>query len=304
MKHISTILVSLLITFASSAQSWSALPWIRTSRGAADMAMAGSAFMSPENMAWASSGNAAMIPFCPDKMSVEAGYMLYNPTKSNYVNAGFAYNIKSKIGVTAGVSYGFDPAFDIYNESGKVTGSFTPGMLMLGAGVSWRFLEFMSAGINLRYAMQSIAEGHSASAFAADAVLMCRFGDFSVSAGAVNVGTPVKGADGTAYPLASSAKAAAMYDTVFASQHGLQINVDADYYFSNSFSAAAGAQYGWNNMVFVRAGYRFSAKSCVIPSFASVGLGFKFKGIRLDAAYLMANEALKNTINIGIGYSF
>lgn len=304
MKHLSVIVVSLLITLTSSAQSWSALPWMRTSRGAADISMAGSAFMSESNMAWASSGNAAMIPFCKEKMSVEAGYMLLNPAKTNYVNAAFAYNIKGKIGVTAGLSYGFDPAFDIYNESGKVTGQFTPGKLMFSAGASWRFIDVLSAGLNVRYAMQTLAEGQSSSAVAADVVLMGQFGDFSVSAGAVNVGTPVKGIGGTTFPLASSAKVAAMYDKAFASVHGLQVNIDADYYFSNSFTAAAGAQYGWNDMVFVRAGYRYSTGTCVIPSFASVGIGCKFKGIRLDLAYLPAGEGLRNTISAGIGYSF
>lgn len=304
MKQYFTIFVSLLLAITLSAQSRSALPWMRTGRGAADMAMAGSAFMSDNNMAWASYGNAAMIPFSSENMSVEAGYMLYNPAKTNYVNAGFAYNIKSRFGVTAGISYGFDSSFDMYNESGKVTGSFSPGKLMAGAGVSWRFVDFMSAGVNLRYAMQTLMKGQSSSVFAADIVLMGRFGDFSVSAGAMNLGTPVTASDGKKYLIASSAKLSAMYDTVFAAQHGLQINIDADYYFSNSFTAAAGAQYGWNDMVFVRAGYRYSAKTCIIPSFASVGIGAKFKGIRLDFAYLMANDALKNTINVGLGYSF
>lgn len=303
MKHISIILVSLLIATTSAAQSRDALPWMRTGRGAADISMAGSAFMSAGNMAWAANGNAAMIPFSRERMSVEAGYMLYNPAKTNYINAGFAYNIKNKVGITAGISYGFDPAFDIYSESGKVSGSFTPGQLMAGAGASWRFVEFMSAGVNLRYAMQTLMKGHSLSAFAADVVLMGRIGDFSVSAGAMNVGTPVKASDGTAYGIPSSAKVAVMYDTVFASQHGLQVNADTDYYFSNAFTAAAGAQYGWNDMVFVRAGYRYSTAACVIPSFASVGLGFKFKGIRLDMAYLISGT-IANTINVGLGYSF
>lgn len=304
MKQISIILVSLLIALASAAQSRSALPWMRTGRGAADMSMAGSAFMSDNNMAWAAYGNSAMVPFSEDRMSAEAGYMLYNPAKTNYVNAGLAYNIKDKVGVTAGLSYGFDPAYDIYNEGGKVTGSFSPGKLMLGAGASWRFIDFMSAGVNLRYAMETLMKGHSSSAFAADVVLMAKFGDFSVSAGAMNLGTPVTASDGTKFQLASSAKVAAMYDTAFASQHGLQVNIDADYYFSNSFTAAAGAQYGWNDMVFVRAGYRYATTTCIIPSFASVGVGLKFKGIRLDFAYLLASESLKNTINISLGYSF
>lgn len=304
MKHISTITVSLLITLTSSAQSWSALPWTRTGRGAADLSMAGSASMSENNMSWSSFNNAAMIPFCSDKMSVEAGYMRLNPTRTNYVNAGFAYNIKGKTGVAAGISYGLDPAYDIYNESGKVQGKFSPGQIMLNAGASYRFIACLSLGINAHYMMQTLATGVSLSAFGTDAVLMGRFSDFSVSAGAINVGTPVKGADGKKYNLASSVKIAGMFDKVLASKHGIQINIDADYYFSNAVSTAAGAQYGWNDMIFIRAGYRYSTAGCVIPSFASVGLGGKFRGVRIDVAYLLASDALHNTLNATVGYSF
>lgn len=303
MKHISVIFVSLLLCLTSAAQDWSALPWMRTGRGAADMAMAGSAFMSDDNMAWAADGNAAMVPFSSRRMSVELGYMLANPVRTNYAGAGFAYNIKDRVGVTAALSYGINPAYDVYNESGRPAGTFSPGQLMLGAGVSWRFVKFMSAGLNLRYAMQTLAEGVSSSAFAGDFVLMCRFGDFFVSAGAMNFGTPVKSSDGRSFNLSSSVKLAGMYEHLFAEKHGLQVNLDADWYLSKAASAALGAQYGWNDMVFVRAGYRYGSGRSPLPSMASVGLGCKFFGVRIDAAYVVYGSTI-NTLNVGLGYSF
>lgn len=277
---------------------------MRIGKGAADISMAGSAFMSDNNMAWAAFGNAAMIPFSSDKMSVEAGYMHYNPAKTNYINAGFSYNVKNRVGFTAGLSYGKDPSFDLYNDSGRATGTFSPAKMNLSAGVSWRFIDRMSAGLNLRYGMDKPMSGQTFSAFASDIVFMGRFADFSVSAGAMNLGTPVKAADGKKYSLASSAKVAAMYDKEFSTVHSLQVNADADYYFSDSFSAAFGAQYGWKDMVFVRAGYRYADKHCIIPSYASFGAGVKVIGIRLDLAYVTASDVIGNTFNIGIGYSF
>ena len=303
MKRINIVLFSLLITISSSAQSWSAFPWVRTSRGAADLAMAGAASMSSNNMAWAADGNSAMVPFCSDRMAVELGYMLYQPSGTNYVNAVFAYNVKGKIGVSASLSYGADPAYDIYNDSGKATGKYAPGQMKLGVGVAWRFVDFLSAGLNLRYAMQTLAPQVANNAFAADFVLMGKFGDFAVSAGALNFGTPVKSFSGQLFFPAASVKLAGMYDAVYASAHGLQINIDADYYLNNSFTAALGAQYGWKDMLFVRAGYRYAAESCPLPSFASVGLGCKFKGVRIDLTYL-AWGTVKNTFNLGVGYSF
>lgn len=303
MKHLAIILVSLSIAISSAAQSWSALPWVRTGRGAADLSMAGSAFMSDDNMAWAADGNAAMVPFSADRLSAELGYTRYNSLKTNYFNAGFAYSIKEKAGIAASVSYGFDPAYDVYDETGEPDGAFTPDYILAAAGVSWRFLKFMSIGFNFRYARQSLAEGYTLSTCAGDAVLMCRFADFSISAGAMNLGMPVKSHDGSSFNLASSAKAAMMYDGHFG-KNGLQINLDSDWYFSNTVTAALGAQYSWNDILFLRAGYRYSMQGCVIPSFASVGLGLRFFGVRLNAAYIFASEVLDNSFSLSLGYSF
>ena len=56
-------------------------------------------------------------------------------------------------------------------------------------------------------------------------------------------------------------------------------------------------------MISVRAGYRYGAEH-VIPSFASVGVGAKFAGIKIDAAYLFANEVIGNTTAVSLGYCF
>jgi hypothetical protein len=40
------------------------------------------------------------------------------------------------------------------------------------------------------------------------------------------------------------------------------------------------------------------------PTFASVGAGVKFMGIKLDLAYLIGSGAMKNTLALGLGYTF
>lgn len=304
MKYLWVTLASMTLALSSWAQDWSALPWTRISRGAADMAMAGSGFMSDANMAWVSNGNAAMIPFSAEKMSAEVGYMRYASMSTNYLNAGFAYNVKDCFGFCAGLSYGMVPAYDSYDENGKVSGRFAPGQLMFGLGASWRFVDCLSAGLNLRYASQSLAENESYSAFAGDFVLMGKFGNFSASFGAVNFGSSIKALDGTKHNLSSSVKIAGMYEGRFSESNGVQVNVDTDYYLAGAVSAALGAQYGWKDTLFARAGYRFSSSACPIPSYASVGLGLKLYGIRFDVAYLLAPEVLRNTVSVGLGYSF
>ncbi len=334
MKHILVIIVSLLTAFGISAQSRYALPWVRTGRSAVDLSMAGSASMSSENMAWAAGGNSAMIPFCDRHFAVEAGYMRQSFSQNNTFSAGLAGNIKGKAGVAASFSYGMDPAYDIYGNDGGVTGSFTPSYILASLGAAWRFVDFLSVGVNARYARQDLMQGYSYSTFAGDAMLMARFGGFSLSAGIADIGMPVKSVSGDSFGLPASAKAAFMYDAVFGKKHGIQLNVDGDWYLPGLFAqdglsandggtsvpdassssarasaisqlaVSAGAQYSFADMIFLRAGYHFGGSGVPVPSYASAGLGFKFMGVSLNCAYLFASQTLSNSFCLTLGYSF
>ena len=68
--------------------------------------------------------------------------------------------------------------------------------------------------------------------------------------------------------------------------------------------ASAGAEYSILDIVDIRAGYHYGQNGTVLPTFASVGLGFEFFGVNLDAAYLISAGAMKNTFSVGLGYSF
>ena len=83
----------------------------------------------------------------------------------------------------------------------------------------------------------------------------------------------------------------------------MDVALDADYYFSGGFAAALGAAYTFNDLVSVKAGYRYGGNSPV-GSFASVGVGAKFMGIKLDVAYLIGSDAFKNTLALTLGYAF
>lgn len=67
---------------------------------------------------------------------------------------------------------------------------------------------------------------------------------------------------------------------------------------------AAGAQYALKDMVFFRAGYHLGSSETAIPPYLSLGLGFHFRGIRLDVSFLTASETLGNTLAFGLGYVF
>lgn len=290
----------LLVPAVSHAQ---ALPFVAAETDAASLGTAGAGLVETSSVADASFSNAAVIPFSDNKLDVSVGYTMWQPSSSNILNVGVAYNVKSKFGVALGVHYGMNPSYDVTNESGAVAGVFAPKDIHVNAGLAWRFLPFLSLGANIGYATSSLAEGHSYGALAADVFAMAKFGGFKVTAGVANVGTTVKSASGAEFCIPGSIAVGAGYGKVFGEKHGIDVLVDADYYFSGWMAVAAGAAYTFNDLFSVRAGYRYGGESPV-PSYASVGAGVKILGIKFDVAYLIASGPVKNTLALSLGYAF
>lgn len=282
-----------------------ALPFTAAETDAASLGTAGANLVQTDAIANASFSNAAAIPFSDAKMDVAAGYTMWQPTGvgSNMINVGAAYNMNNKLGVAVGFLYGMNSAYDITDASGAVKGQFKPSDMHMNVGVAYRFLPFLSVGANVGYATSSLAKDYSYGAFAADVFAMAQFSGLRVTAGVANVGTSVKAKNGTAFSLPTSVALGAGYEMAFADVHSVDVLLDADYYFGGWFAAAAGAAYTYNDLVVVRAGYRYGGAS-PIPSYASVGAGVKFAGAKLDLAYLIGSSAMKNTLALTLGYTF
>ena len=282
-----------------------ALPFTAAETDAASLGTAGANLVQTGAIANASFSNAAAIPFSDAKMDVAAGYTMWQPTAvgSTMINVGAAYNMNNKLGVALGFLYGMNPAYDITDASGAAKGQFKPSDMHMNVGVAYRFLPFLSVGANVGYATSSLAKDYSYGALAADVYAMAQFSGLKVTAGIANVGTSVKAKNGTAFSLPTSVALGAGYEMAFADVHSVNVLLDADYYFSGSFAAAAGATYTFNDLVIVRAGYRYGGAS-PIPSYASVGAGVKFAGVKLDLAYMLASGPMKNTLAVSVGYAF
>lgn len=290
----------LLVPATAQAQS---LPFVAAETDAASLGTAGANLVQTGSVANASFSNAAAIPFSEQTMDVSAGYTMWQPVSSNILNVGAAFNLKKKFGVAVGFQYGMNPAYDVTNSSGAVTGQFSPSDMHVNVGLAWRFLPFLSLGANVGYATSSLAEGHSYGALAADVFAMAKFGGLKVTAGVANVGTTVKDAAGNEFCIPGSIAVGAGYSKVFGEKNGVDVLVDADYYFSGWMAVAAGAAYTYDDLVSVRVGYRYGGESPV-PSYASVGAGVKFLGIKLDAAYLISSSPIGNTLAVSLGYTF
>lgn len=304
MKKIIYIAGALMLLFPALAGA-QALPFTAADYDAASLGKAGTNLTETGSIANASFSNAAAIPFSESKFDVSAGYAMWQPSavSSNAINAGAAFNVNNKFGVAVGFLYGMNQAYDITNESGAVSGKFTPKDMHINAGLAWRFMPVLSLGVNVGYATNTLAKDHLDGALTADVFLMTKISDIKATLGVSNLGTGITSNTGVKFSLPASVALGVGYEKTFAQKHGIDVSLDADYFFKGGFAASVGAEYTFNDLVCARAGYRYGGNT-VIPSFASVGLGAKFAGVKLDVAYLVASGAMKNTLALSVGYSF
>ena len=301
-KYIIASVAAVLVAATSAAQS---LPFTAVDYDPAGLAKGGASLLQTSSFAFASTANPAAVPFAEASADFAAVYSMWSPkgVKSNVMGVAGAYNIKEKFGVSAGFTYGMNPSYDIYDQAGAAKGSFRPSDIQVKAGFAYRFIPSLSVGVNAGYASSSLAEGVSYGAFTSDVFLMGSFSGFKVAAGVADLGTGVVAASGAKFQLPTRGVVALGYGADFAEKHQVNFEVDAEYAFYGAFSAAFGAEYGFNDMIFARAGYRYGGNS-VLPSFASVGAGVKVAGIKMNVAYLLANDLIGNTLSISLGYSF
>lgn len=296
-----------------TATETAALPFLNYSGDTRSLAMGGLT-VTGEPGAYAHFNNMAAVPFSENTISAGVSYGMMQPTavKGNLFSLGAAWNIKDRFGVTLGVLAQTGEKYDLTNEAGVPDGTFAPKDFRIGAGFSYRIIDGLSVGVGLNYAQSTLAPKSdlyktTMSTFAADIQVMYRIKGFNISLSASNLGVPVESASGAKFDLPMNAKLAAGWANDF-ERHHVAAGVEGGVFFGGPAAgfAGAGAEYMYNDLVAVRAGYHYAGKSNGLASFASVGLGFRFFGVNIDAAYLIGagDSPMKNSFSVGVGYSF
>jgi len=267
------------------------------------MGFAGAA--STDGLAWSALSSSAALPFGADTLDAEAVYQSWAPdgVRSSAFGAGGAYRF-GDAGVSLGVVSRSGEEYEAMDDDGIPSGTFRPSDLMIAIGAGYRIAESFSVGLNAKYLHSKPWSGGGYDSFAADITGMYSHAGLSVVAGLRNIGTSVEGDQGDKYKPSSSVVAGLSYAYGLSEEHSLEGVLDADYYFSGAYSVAIGAEYGYRDMLFVRAGYHYGSDDCVLPSFASLGLGVQLRGVRLEGSFLTANDYVGNSLTIGLGYSF
>lgn len=249
--------------------------------------------------------NVAARPFDASKFDVNASYTMWGTqtaTKTNDINVAVSGKIAGKLGLLGAFSMDNGSAYDIIGEGGAASGTFTPKDMLINGGVSYQIIPVLSVGATVKYMTSALAKNKNYSAIGADVMLAGSFGNAKVLAGVTNLGGKVKAADNSEYSIPMAVTAAGNYCAAFTETSALNINAQIDYFLKGGLRAGFGAEYGFKDMIFVRAGYNYGGKS-VIPSFVSAGLGAKFAGIGINVAALFGN-AVSTTLQFGVSYSF
>ena len=256
------------------AQSDVAMPFLSIDRSPVTSAMGSAGLASSSEIAYASFRNPAVIPFSERKGDFGVSYQNWAPdgVKSTNLNLGATMRLGKRIGVTLGGAYEMGEKYTVSDNSGNPKGTFTPSDMIVNAGMGVKIANPFSLGVNLRYASQSLADGVSYSAFAADVFALYRVAGVNITAGVSSVGSSIKSDKTGSFSLPASAVVAGAYTIKAGAANSIDLALDANYYFSGDFAASLGAQYAFKDFVFVRAGYHYGGDS-VMPSFASVGVG-------------------------------
>lgn len=294
-KYILTALVAALLPVSLFAQESAALPFIRIDRSAITSAMGGTEALSPLY-------NPAAVPFRGSDVAFTFQNWAPGGLKSTNLNLMGGIKIGKRFAINVIGAYQKGQEYSLTDVSGKTGSSFAPSDILAGGGLGFAITDFLSLGVNVKFAQSTIAANAKYSAIAADAFVMFKMKGFYATAGVASLGTPVKSGE-ESYPLPASAKVGVGYDAHFGTS-AILVAADADVFFIGGLGLGLGAQYAWNDMVFVRAGFHVGSGKSPLPSYGSFGLGFKIVGIHLDASYILGNAALGNTLCVGLGYAF
>jgi hypothetical protein len=266
----------------------------------------GSAGVATQAGAYALENNVAAIPFATEKMAVNAGYAMWQPSYANLKTLGLGamYRVSDKVGFGLDVKYLKMPRYSGITGSGSDIrdSEFSPSEMGVAAGFSYAFISCISAGATLRYSSSSLAPEAHASVIGADLGLYFRRGAVSAGLSLNNIGTKVKYSE-TAYAQPMLMKIGAGYQL----QRGasaLFCTAQADVLFAGGVMAGIGCEYAFKDMAFARLGYHYGNHVNAVPSYASAGLGFKMAGADIDVAYLFGSKFLANSLCISLGYSF
>lgn len=281
---ISCILTLVLAATAVNAQSFSS--FILSGR-ADNLAMGDISFRTPDLAAHRVDAAVSFGKWAPQQLNFSA------------LQAGGFLALSEGFGLRLDYRTNLFPEFTQIDVNGNEKGTFKPSEQRILLGASLKLGDNLFIDVNGKYFSTDLA-GKNASAFGGDVAFHYVKDGLTLGLKGADLGTKYSFGE-NAYALPMRVLAGGSYCMAPADKHAITLAADMGYILPKeykAFTAAVGAEYAFNQMIFARAGYHFS--SAVAPRFASFGLGLAFKGIGLDAAYLLGQAANAWTVGLHV----
>lgn len=307
MKKIVLTLGCLLTLCASVAGQSSVYGISRIAYGTSSAAKGFAGTASTSETAWAAFTNAASVPLSDKTFDSEFIYQQWAPdlSQSDCFGVAASYKLLGKIGISiAGVMRTGEDITGAMDENGAPMADFTPKDYIIGLGVGYKFLDLLSVGVNVGYQQRKLYVNENLNAISFNAFVMAKAFGGSATLGVSNVGSQLSSGD--KYDLPTSITLGIEYGYDFLKHHNVTVDVDFDYFIGDDsgVTLAGGLEYSFRKIVYVRGGYHYGTDDAFLPSFATLGLGVRFLGIKLSGAYLVGSDYLDGTMTIGLGYQF
>ncbi len=172
---------------------------------------------------------------------------------------------------------------------------------VLTVGYGHQLNSALAIGGSVKAFYSTLLEEYDALAFGLDVGAQYHLLDLpglSVGAALQNLGTDIV-YENSGDPMPTLLRLGAAYQLALAGQHGLTLAGDVLLYNDDTPKQHLGLEYAWQNMLFLRAGYKLGYEFDSL----TVGAGIAIEGLRVDYAF-----ALKSTVEsvhrFSLGYAF
>lgn len=275
-----------------------AMPFVNVPHNPVTLGEGGVYMARSSSLAYGALENIASLPLSASKVDIAFSYEMWTPKQADekFVSFGAGMNL-GRLAFSLSGSLGNNDPYVEYREGGFEGSKFTPKDMTLALGLSYGVSDAIAIGVNAKYLSNTLTSQASYTAFCLDLMGYGRFGALAVGAGLRNIGPKVKSYSGDEFSLPASVAAGISYE----SAAGFGAEADLDFVFGAGADVSAGAHYCWNDMITVRAGYHLGA---ILPSYLSVGGGFKIFGVCIDAAYVLSSDNAAGSMCLGLGYRF
>ncbi len=300
------------ISGAVMAQDNVALPFLQLNPDVRTAGM-GNITIAGSNGSFIYSDPTATLNENPGKLSASYSIGIYPASAEGrqlFNTLSLSYRLDDRHAILAGARLLNGLSVDIINGVGQI-GSFRPTDYSLDLGYAFSPWDRVSIyGIGSYINAYNGATAHvallSVGAYYRDATLIANQSfNYQVGGSVDHVGTKVRyGSDGVGVQPPSSIRISASTETELSCDAQLGFGVATRYIFARDNAHTIGVSAGtelllWQTLA-LRAGYHAQSEA----PYGSLGLGFQWRGISFDVAYLMPVEPAYRSLRIGLGINF